>query len=465
MKTVSIRLALISLFLFNGIYAQNLFDGNWSGKLQIMGSELVIKTIFSTDSIMKGTIDIPQQGAKGLKLINIYSQDSLIKFELEAAKNNIAKFSGVLKDSIIKGTFTQSGMNGEFFLTREIISPPPMLNKKIKEEEVKFFNNGITLCGTLTIPDTLGKNPAVIFISGSGAQTRDEEVFDFPVFKVLSNHLASKGIATLRYDDRGMGCSSGSIAGSTVEDFVRDVRAAINFLKTRNEIDTAKIGLLGHSEGGSVASFTASIDKNVNFIILMAAPGDNGSNIIIEQLKKIYKLNGSSDSMITAEVKSAQKIHNVIISDQGWDELKNKIRTDMKERISRSSNSQLAEMENKEIFIENLVENQMQNYKSAWFKSFLTNQPQDHLKKVKCPVLALFGEKDTQVDAKNNSEKIKKALKSAKNSRYSIKIIENANHLFQESKTGLPKEYSLLKKNFISGFEEIISDWILKIVK
>ena len=212
----SLLLIFTAAFAFN----QTQITGFWKGGIDAMGNILKIEIKFTEEAgKLKGNIDIPQQGAKKLKLTNISTDSGRVKFDLEIAPNNVCKFNGVKKDSIIDGNYSQMGINGTFYL-RQFPEPVSIAEPKnssgLIEKEVTFTNGGIKLCGTLTIPDTTKKNPAIILITGSGAQNRDEEIVDFPIFKVIAEHMTKKGYAVLRYDDRGINCSEGKIGRAHV---------------------------------------------------------------------------------------------------------------------------------------------------------------------------------------------------------------------------------------------------------
>lgn len=462
MNKIKLSIFLL-LFIIHFVYTQNSIIGNWEGKIHLSGNELnIFLKFYKEDNKYYGNIDIPQQHAKGLKLTNITYSNNNINFSLEITPNNVAIFEGTVEDSIINGKFSQMGVKGIFNLKKTGIKDRIKKDNFFIDKEITFYNDKIKLCGTLSLPDSIKKHPVIILISGSGAQNRDEEIYDFPIFKEISDHFVKNGIAVLRYDDRGIGCSDGSISNSTLEDFSNDVISAINFLKNSKNIDKTKIGLLGHSEGGIVGSIVASKIPEIKLLILLATPGDSGTTIIKEQTKNIFKIKGLSDSVIAGELKNTINIHNVIIKDSGWEELRKDIKEKIKLKFEDPKNIQLYSIENKDIFIENLVESQISSYKTKWIKSFLTVNPQTYLKNVKCPVLAIFGEKDLQVDAKINSEKIKSSLLKSK--KIKIEILPSANHLFQESKTGLPDEYYKLEKKFVSGFLELLQIWVNSII-
>jgi alpha-beta hydrolase superfamily lysophospholipase len=464
--TIKVKSLLLIIFLLiTGSSAEAQIAGVWSGEISGMGSLLKIKVKFSqSDGLYSGNIDIPQQSAVGLRLSNIKVDSQKVHFELEAGPGRLATFDGLLKDSVIQGKLSQSGIDGAFNLNR-INTTEEKAQSLYHEEEVAIWNTGDKLSGTLTIPDTTKRNPLVILISGSGAQNRDEEIFDFPIFKIIADHLVKNGYAVLRFDDRGIGGSTGNLANVSEDDFVNDVKASIDLVKDRKDINSEKIGLLGHSEGGVVASLAAAKLKNIAFIVLVASTGDNGSAIIKEQTRKILKINGMSDSTIEAEIRKTTKVHNIVINDKGWDEYRKELKEQFSKKVEDSKNPQYSSVENKNILIDNLVESQIQGLKSKWMKSFLTTNPAAALKTVTCPILAIFGEKDSQVDAKNNSVKIKAALDKAKNKMVTIKIFPQANHLFQSAKTGAPAEYYNLKKEFVPGFLDLISGWLLENIK
>ena len=253
-----------------------------------------------------------------------------------------------------------------------------------------------TLAGELTIPEGSGPFPAVILISGSGAQDRDETLMGHKPFFVLADALSRRGIAVLRVDDRGVGGSTGSTMQATMEDSAGDVIAGLEFLKGRREIDKTKLGLIGHSEGGVIAPIVATKSMDVAFIVLMAGTGLPGDQIITLQTRLIAKSTGANDDEI----------------------------------------------------------------KSPWLQYFLRHDPRPVLEKVKCPVLALVGEKDLQVPPKENLAAIETALKQGGNTVSTVKELPGLNHLFQNAKTGGIGEYSEIEETIAPSALTLIGDWI-----
>lgn len=446
--------------------------GKWSGAIEVLNQELKIMVNFqlSNDSI-KGTIDIPQQMAFGLELTNIKISNKNVNFELVAGPGNIAFFEGEYfhnENEIprIEGKFLQMGIVGKFHLVFDVQTPKEE-NKEIaqnfKDEEVQIFVGADTLAGTLSLPFSQKneKFKSVILITGSGPQNRDEEVFGFKIFKEIATFLANSGIAVLRCDDRGVGQSTNKLGNKvTTYDFANDVEACIKFLKNHPSINPKKIGLLGHSEGGIIASIVASRNKDVAFAILMAGNAIRGDSLLISQLYEITKASGASEEDIQEALRWQKNTLNAIRTDTGWDNLRQDMFFMSKKQIDTLPEEQ------KKLFSDSLIyariDMLISQSRNEWMRKFIEINPADYIKKIKCPVLALFGELDTQVPPKSNELPMQKALEVAR-TKYEIKIIEKANHLFQEANTGSPNEYFMLEKNFISGFLEYITNWILKI--
>ena len=338
-----------------------------------------------------------------------------------------------------------------------------MEQKNFKEEEVTFKNGDITFVGTLSLPQKKGKHPAIVMITGSGPQNRDEPVAGFKIFKVIANYLTMNGIAVLRCDDRGVGKSTGkSVNESTSEDFSTDVIEAINFLKTRDDINPKQIGLFGHSEGGMIAPMVAAKDKDAAFIVCMAGPSVNGAEIIIEQTKLIMLANGEDKDKVEKDVSDSRDILNLFLNGASDDEIKGairKVKLDEYEKLSAEEREKIA---NKDTWVEEAVTANLAAFSSPWMKYFLKFEPVSALEKTRCPALMLFGGMDLQVPVKQNEGLMREALTKAGNKDFEIKTFDKANHLFQEATTGSPNEYSTLKKGFVDGFLEYILSWISK---
>ncbi|NOZ60546.1 MAG: alpha/beta fold hydrolase [Calditrichaeota bacterium] len=438
----------------------------WYGKLAVPGGELsiVFHVNKSADNKITATMDSPDQGAKGIGVSKVEMAGDSVRFEVAVAAGFYSgKFTS---DSTISGKWHQSGMEFPLALKRvekipEVARPQePKKPYPYNEIEVNFENKsaGIKLAGTLTEPKTNGPFPAVVLITGSGAQDRNETIFNHKPFLVIADYLTRRGIAVLRYDDRGVGGSGGKLSQSTSEDLAGDVLAAIDFLKSRKEIDTQKIGLIGHSEGGIIAPMVAAKSKDVAFIVLLAGTGVSGEEILVIQAAAMLKAAGISDELIEKNRVRQKKLFSIIKANPD-DSL---ALAKMKEFMQKS----LAEFTDQEKALIGLSEKkldmQLKPLLSRWFRFFLTYDPKQALRKVTCPVLALNGEKDLQVPPDANLPEIEKALQKAGNTDVTIKKLPGLNHLFQPAQTGLVQEYGKIETTFSPEVLKIIGDWIGK---
>jgi uncharacterized protein len=439
--------------------------GVWNGAIDAMGRHLGISmTLKTVSGELKATIDIPEQNAIGIVLKNVKFDSPRLQCELPAGPG-VAVFDGRLIGDSVSGVFTQAGITGSFFLGRgkmTVKAEEPEEIVPYKKEEVVFYDDSIKFAGTLTLPPTKGPHPAVVMITGSGAQNRDEELFGFKPFKIIADHFTRRGIAVLRYDDRGVGGSTGSTSQSTSADFAKDALAAIHFLQTRNDINPKQIGLCGHSEGGIVAPLAASESPDVAFVICMAGTGIDGTTLLLAQEAAIMRADSASEETIEKALKRSKLVFRFVPSPEDSVELRRELRESVIEQMKSMTEVQRKAITNEEEFIKMGVEGRMRSLESPWFRFFLTFNPAPVLEKVNCPVLALFGGLDTQVPAKLNEDPMESALKKGGNKDYTFKIFPTANHLFLSAKTGSPSEYASLKKEFVPGFLDTMSDWILR---
>jgi pimeloyl-ACP methyl ester carboxylesterase len=440
--------------------AQGPLDGKWAGAIEIQGISLAIEVTFTTTPQgLAAAIDIPQQGAKGLPLRNVSYAPPKVHFELPAGPG-LAVFDGALKDNAIAGTFQQGVAAGAFTIRRGAAVAPPSEPLPYPTEEVAVKNGDVTLGGTLSLPANGVPSPALIFITGSGAQDRDENVLGFRVFKVIGDHLTRNGFAVLRLDDRGVGKSTGNLAKSTSEDFAGDALAAVAYLKTRKEIDPARIGLLGHSEGGLVAPLAATRSRDVAFIVLMAGPALTGERIMFEQNALVGRAEGKSEADIKANEEIQHMLFAAARTDQGWEAVGAAIRKLVLAQIEKMPAEERKAIPDAEAYAAQAAAGQIAGVQTPWFKYFLSYDPAPVLAQVTCPVLALFGEKDVQVPAEMNQKEMIAAFTRGGNKAAVTKIIAGANHLFQAAKTGGVSEYAVLPKAFTPEFLEILSTWL-----
>jgi pimeloyl-ACP methyl ester carboxylesterase len=326
--------------------------------------------------------------------------------------------------------------------------------------EVTYRNDaaGITLSGTLTAPSGAGPFPAVILISGSGAQDRDETIFQHKPFLILADALTRQGIAVLRVDDRGVGGSTGSVSKSTTEDFAGDVLAGIALLKSRSEIDARKIGLIGHSEGGLIAPLVAARSDDVAFIVLMAGTGLPGEDILLMQGQLIAKVMGADQKGLEKQRNLQTSLFKVMKTQTDSQKVAAELRQAFKSSLSEADLKKAGD-------IDKLIDAEVKKVESPWFRFFLTFDPRPTLAKVRCPVLALNGEKDLQVPPKENLAEIEKALKQAGNTHVTTRELPGLNHLFQTCKTGSVAEYGVIEETIAPSALKAIGEWVQEQVK
>ena len=458
-KTTFILLA--SLFSLSN-FGQEI-TGQWNGALKVQGTQLrLVFNVTKTDNVLSSTMDSPDQGAKGIPTTTTSFENSILKITI--ANANI-DYEGTLgKDNIIIGTFKQGGQSFPMNLSKEIIEKEKLVRPQeptkpypYYSEDITFENKnaGISLAGTLTLPKKDGVFPVVILISGSGPQNRDEELLGHKPFLVLSDYLTRNGIAVLRYDDRGVGQSKGDFTMATSADFATDVESAISYLKTRKEINIKKIGLIGHSEGGLIAPMVASTSKDVAFIVLLAGTGIQGDQILLLQQKLIGKASGISDVDLQKNEIENRKIFDIVNESNNLEQLNNELTIYLTQSLNDNPEGKPAGMSD-----DDFVKLQVKQIANPWMQYFIKYDPTPALEKVKCPVLAINGEKDLQVPPKENLEAIKKALTKGGNKKVTTKEFPNLNHLFQECKTGSPDEYATIEQTFSPTALTEILNWI-----
>ena len=441
--------------------AQSGAKGTWDGAIHVAGQELPISVTFAAAD--KGTIDI--QGATGLPLTNVKLEGETVHFELPAGLG-LCVFEGAIKDKVISGAFTQGPAKGTFDLKpRTVSAAPPEPPPPYKEEDVKVTNGAVTLAGTLTLPPASGRHPAVVLITGSGAENRDEEVFGFKVFRLLADQMTRQGIAVLRCDDRGVGGSSGSTPQSTSEDFASDVLTDIAYLKTRPEIDAAHIGLVGHSEGGLIAPIVAARSRDVAFIVLMSGPALTGEKVMLAQGERLVKVRRLGPDAVAKQAETQHRMFDGARNNVPWEEVEKAFKADADAQVAKVPEAQRGPAAQAAAQQLAMIGEQYKALLTPWFRFFLSFDPATVLEKVHCPVLAFFGDLDFQVPVDVNKPALEQALTKAGNRDVTIKVLPKANHLYQEATTGDVSEYTRLKKEFVPDLMPTMTAWILARVK
>lgn len=464
-------LAIVIYFVTSmGMTAMNSDEitGSWSSILKVQGMQLtIVINIEQTEFGLKATMDSPDQKVFGIPVSSINFENNKLNFEI---KNGGISFSGEMKNGKINGIFSQAGYDFDLVFSKGVVEKVapnrPQEPKKpfpYHSEDVKFTNEkeNIKLAGTLTLPKKEGKFPAVILITGSGPQNRDEELLDHKPFLVISDYLTRNGIAVLRYDDRGFAESEGDFSTATSLDFAEDVKSAVQYLKSRKEVDNTKIGLIGHSEGGIIAAIVASEMKDdISFIVQLAGTGIRGDELLLLQQELIFKVSGKPEDEIKSIIGSNKIAFDMIINSTDDKELEKSIRQFVVSEVEKNP-----ELNKNEELKKDYIEMMIRQTLNPWMLNFLRLDPALSLEKVTCPVLSLIGEKDIQVPPNPNLKEIENALKKAGNKHYTIMELPGLNHLFQECETGSIDEYGEIEQTISPKVLDIMTNWIQKQTK
>lgn len=433
-------------------------EGLWQGAVETHGMRLRFQLHVShdTEGHLIAALDSLDQGVSGLPANHVTLKDPVFHFEipsvagayegtLNSSKNAMAgKWSQTSADNLPLD-FKRSDQTLELRRPQTPVKPYPYV-----EEEVTFASPGagVTLAGTLTLPKGPGPFPGVVLIAGSGPQDRDESLANHRPFLLLADTLTRKGIAVLRYDKRGIGQSTGNPDAATTMDLAADAEAAIAFLKSRKEIDASRIGLLGHSEGAIIAPYLAGRSKDVSWLVLLAAPATNGEQTLLNQSEMIGRAGGLSDDQLDASLGFDRAAYALVRKEKDPAALSEKLVALVKDTGLDSALPPAA------------LETQLRMLTSPWFHFFLDYDPLPNLKLVKCPVLALYGQKDLQVSAKANLPLLQKALQDAGNTQADVRELPGLNHLFQHAYTGTPAEYAAIEETFSPEALTLLADWI-----
>lgn len=465
------RLLLTLLFLFAliSLHAQqDVFYGNWVGTITVDSSEIkavmYIKKGDTCDYIIR--FDFPEQGFENLKLGKYFLGKDSVFIDVKKVRS---KYYGHFDEASgkIVGKWWQMGK--EYPLTFEKTEKDfrlkrpqtPLKPYPYKEEEVSFFNATakIHLSGTLSIPEGKGPFPAVLIINGSGQQERDCEIMGHQWSLVLSDYLTRQGIVTLRYDDRGTGQSEGNPYTSNTLDFATDATAAAMFLRQHKSVIKEKTGIIGHSEGGIIAQMIASKTNQVAFVVLLAAPGIDVMDLMVIQNRKIVE----SENILKPEQfadfdKMTRSVFNTILKVNDNQQASKEILSIYMDYAKTLDSAQIKKLN----LTEKNIRAQLISLLSPWYRFFISIKPSRYLTKIKCPVLALNGEKDMQVTPDENLAAINDALRQAKNTKVTIQKMPDLNHLFQHAEKGSVAEYAKIEETISPEVLQIISSWIIK---
>jgi len=459
---------LLSLVCQFYLTAQSV-TGDWFGTLDAMGTKVpLVLHISESEGVLTGTMDSPQQGGYDIPMDEVSLMGNQFFFSIDQAG---IKYTGTLSKLGLNGDFNQAGFDFDLEFTRE---PPAANGQKRREQDPDAFPyrkievsypggaEGITMAGELTLPpEGIPIKQAVILVSGSGGQDRNSELgelINHRPFLVLSDFLTREGVAVLRYDDRGIGASTGSFSGATTADFAQDAAAALSFLSTQPELKDAHFGIIGHSEGGLIAPMVAAERKDLDFVVLLGAPGIPSDTLMLMQSRLVQESMGAPPSLIERNLKPIRKAYAYINGHPGLEEAE--LREELIE-IFRASIKDLPKPLQDAIQDEDaFARQQVGTLSNIWFRYFLSFDPEPYLQQLTVPVLALNGDLDTQVPSQINLDTIAKHVGSNGNADMTIVAMPGLNHLFQSAETGSPAEYGNIEETFNPAAMRIIANWV-----
>lgn len=454
-KTLFLLPALIIPILLG---AQDI-TGSWHGHLSLGGSGLTIIINIATEGDgYTATMDSPDQGATGIPVETVTFDGK----EISLAIPRIGFiYTGSYDGTAVKGSMTQSGATLPLNFTRgKAYTAParpqdPVPPYPYRSDEVRFRNDeaGVILAGTLTMPQEKGLFPAVILVTGSGPQDRNDELMGHRPFLVIADHLTRNGIAVLRYDDRGTAQSTGLFRGATSEDFMKDALAAFGYLKTRDEIAPDKIGILGHSEGGTIAVMAAAREPELGFIVSLAGSMLRGDSTLVLQNRDILTSYGEPADLVESYCTVLSGLYSRIISGELTG-------VSTEEEVSALITG-----------FDRLPEGVRQNLmnilgtEDPWMDYFIRYDPTADIARINCPVFALNGRSDQQVHAEANLSHLAATLDRAGHTAYTTRIYDGLNHLFQECETGDISEYSRIEQTISPQVLDDIAGWIKEVTR
>jgi hypothetical protein len=446
------------------------FVGTWGGTLQ------------AGATLLRLSLTVARDSAGGLTghLVSLDQGDARVAGSVSVAGDTLrvsmpaigAEYAGALRGDTLTGIFRQGAgalplqmaragasgagsagaSTGRAFARPQEPKPPfPYRTREVTFESVP----GVRLAGTLTLPNGPGPFPAAVLISGSGAQDRDEALFGHKPFHVLADHLARRGIATLRYDDRGVAKSTGDFAGSTSADFANDAEAAVRFLRGAPDIARDRVGVIGHSEGGIIGPAVAARSRDVAFVVMLAGPGVPGDSLLILQSRALLGAAGAAPEGIERAAAANRRIYTAVIVGTDSADIERRIREAEAEFVAKLPAAEQAAADSA------LVQGRA-GMMAPWVRHFLAYDPRPALQQVAAPVLALNGTLDLQVPHRENLAGIAEALAAGGNRDYEVDSLPGLNHLFQTARTGAVSEYATIQETMSPLALERISGWIAK---
>ncbi len=422
-------------------------QGTWHGSIEVAGTPINLIFHFKDK---ESTMDSPNQGARNIPIDITYSDKDSISISIKSIN---ATYSGHIKAKVISGEFRQAGKKMRLDLTQgnltvkrpqEPKSPLPYYG-----EEITFKNphDGTELSGTLTLPKNYtNTTPVVIMVTGSGLQNRDEEIVGHKPFFVISDYLARHGIGALRYDDRSAGLSKGDATNATTETFTQDAEAAVNYMKKVQKFKN--VGILGHSEGGLIGIILGAKDV-VRYVVTLAAPAQQGNQVLLNQAYTLLNSQKAPDHITSKYTRALNSIYNMRMKGEQFADPEKTLSD-----ISKKLNTTIPKFMHRDLV-------KVMKSWTPWLDYIIRYNPVNDIQNIKVPILALYGEKDTQVLHKDNSFIMTQNL--PENPLSQVRTYPGLNHLFQHAQTGSPLEYGNIEETISPEILEKITTWIKSI--
>ncbi|PXX64194.1 hypothetical protein DFR70_105379 [Nocardia tenerifensis] len=420
--------------------------GDWHGAIEVPGQPIEVGVTFTGDGT--ATIDIPIQGLSGAKLKDVQSDRAGVSFAIPDVPGD-PKFHGIYDQGAdrIAGDFVQSGHTFKLSLQRGKVAPlnrpqTPQAPFPYKSEDVTYRSGDITVAGTLTKPEGSGPFPAVLLITGSGPQDRNEELFGHKPFLLVADTLTRAGYAVLRTDDRGVGGTGGKLNDANYTDLANDAAAGVGFLRGRPDIDPARVGLFGHSEGGYLAPLVASRpDSGVAFAILMAGPGVPGADVLVEQTRLIAAAGGAPAEVVDTKVRETAAVAALLrVGDVAG----------AKELVRKQNEAKPADQRTSDAEVDATI--------TPYLAALVAYDPAPALSALRIPVLAFYGGSDLQVPAAQSEQPMRDHL--AADPDATVHVFPGLNHLMQPAKTGLPTEYAKIETTISPDVLTYVTGWL-----
>ena len=447
--------------------AQSRLVGNWEGAIKSVKTIRLVFHIKEEGGKLTGTMDSPDQGVTDIGCKSVTAKGDSVTVDM--SNIGVVYKGHLLNDSVINGVWLQGGISVpiDFMKTAnpaELYRPqtpkPPF---SYNSEDIIYTNKdkSVQYGATITIPKGKGPFPAVLLITGSGQQNRDEEIFGHKPFAVIADYLTKRGYVVMRVDDRGMGKTTGDLSKATTAIFAQDVEVSFDYLKARKEVDRSKMGLLGHSEGGMIAEMMAAKRKEIDFIVLLAAPGINVKELMQDQAAMVMASGGVDSNIVAQYKKLYAAMEEAGLSASSEVDGKEKMTQALKNWKEHATQDAITTVGVATADEEREYVAQMSKIiTNTWFNYFLRFDPQPYLRNISCKVLALDGSRDIQVPAVPDLQGIKESLLKSKSKSYEIKELPGLNHLFQNCNTCTVNEYAVLTETMSPEALRIIGEWL-----